>query len=113
MIKLCRPYRAKTKGKLERLNGYLRRSLHVLLVVQLKQAELGCVGRVQIITSLINALSCLVPGAGIEPARSFDREILSLLCLPVSPPGQAAHCTEVFGRMVEDLPPKFQFGPLR
>jgi hypothetical protein len=30
----------------------------------------------------------LVPGAGIEPARPCDREILSLLCLPISPPGR-------------------------
>jgi hypothetical protein len=29
----------------------------------------------------------MVPGAGIEPARPCDREILSLLCLPISPPG--------------------------
>lgn len=55
-----------------------------------------------------NPLNC-VPGAGIEPARSFDREILSLLCLPVSPPGQAAHCTEVFGAMVGGAVTKIQF----
>ena len=30
----------------------------------------------------------LVPGAGIEPARCCHRQILSLLRLPVSPPGQ-------------------------
>ena len=30
----------------------------------------------------------MVPGAGIEPARPYDREILSLLCLPISPPGR-------------------------
>lgn len=30
----------------------------------------------------------LVPGAGIEPARPYEREILSLLCLPISPPGR-------------------------
>jgi hypothetical protein len=30
----------------------------------------------------------LVPGAGIEPARPFEHEILSLGCLPVSPSGQ-------------------------
>ncbi len=30
----------------------------------------------------------VVPGAGIEPARPFGREILSLLCLPISPSGQ-------------------------
>lgn len=29
----------------------------------------------------------MVPGAGLEPARSCDREILSLLCLPIPPPG--------------------------
>ena len=28
----------------------------------------------------------LVPWAGIEPARPLRREILSLLCLPISPP---------------------------
>lgn len=40
VIKLCRPYRAKTKGKVERFNGYLRRSFYVPLVAQLNQAGL-------------------------------------------------------------------------
>jgi len=40
VIKLCRPYRAKTKGKVERFNGYLRRSFYVPLVARLKQAGL-------------------------------------------------------------------------
>jgi transposase len=40
IIKLCRPYRAKTKGKVERFNGYLRRSFYVPLVSRLKQAGL-------------------------------------------------------------------------
>jgi transposase len=31
MIRLCRPYRAKTKGKVQRFNGYLRRSFYVSL----------------------------------------------------------------------------------
>ena len=30
----------------------------------------------------------MVPGAGLEPARSYDRGILNPLCLPISPPGQ-------------------------
>lgn len=30
----------------------------------------------------------LVPGAGIEPALAEANEILSLACLPISPPGQ-------------------------
>ena len=29
----------------------------------------------------------MVPGAGIEPAQPYGREILSLLCLPISPSG--------------------------
>jgi transposase len=33
--RLCRPYRAKTKGKVERFIGYLRRSLYVPLASQL------------------------------------------------------------------------------
>ena len=41
VIKLCRPYRARTKGKVERFNGYLRRSFYVPLVAQLKQAGLS------------------------------------------------------------------------
>ena len=40
ILKLCRPYRAKTKGKVERFNGYLRRSFYIPLVAKLKQAGL-------------------------------------------------------------------------
>mgnify|MGYP003532960540 FL=1 len=40
IIKLCRPYRAKTKGKVERFNGYLRRSFYVPLASRLAQSGL-------------------------------------------------------------------------
>lgn len=40
IIKLCRPYRAKTKGKVERFNGYLRRSFYVPLISRLAQSHL-------------------------------------------------------------------------
>ena len=36
----------------------------------------------------------MVPGAGLEPARSFLRGILSPLCLPIPPPGQDGHYIE-------------------
>jgi transposase len=39
-IRLCRPYRAKTKGKVERFNGYLKSSFLVPLATTLKQAGL-------------------------------------------------------------------------
>lgn len=38
--RLCQPYRAKTKGKVERFIGYLRYSFYIPLVTQLKQAGL-------------------------------------------------------------------------
>jgi transposase len=40
VIRLCRPYRARTKGKIERFNGYLRRSFYVPLTSRLAQAGL-------------------------------------------------------------------------
>ena len=40
VVKLCRPYRARTEGKVERFNGYLRRSFYMPLVAQFKQAGL-------------------------------------------------------------------------
>lgn len=38
--KACRPYRARTKGKVERFNGYLKRSFITPLAATLKQARL-------------------------------------------------------------------------
>jgi transposase len=40
MPKLCKPYRAQTKGKVERFIHYLRNSFYIPLVAQLKQAGL-------------------------------------------------------------------------
>ena len=34
----------------------------------------------------------MVPGAGLEPAHSYERGILNPLCLPISPPGQRGTC---------------------
>jgi transposase len=41
MAKLCRPYRAKTKGKVERFNGYLKGSFLVPLAASLKATGLA------------------------------------------------------------------------
>lgn len=39
-IQLCKPYRAKTKGKVERFNSYLKGNFYRPLVVKLKDAGL-------------------------------------------------------------------------
>lgn len=39
-IKLCQPYRAQTKGKVDRFNVYLRRSLYMPLASRLGQSGL-------------------------------------------------------------------------
>lgn len=39
-LRVCRPYRAKTKGKVERFNGYLKGSFITPLIATLKQASL-------------------------------------------------------------------------
>jgi hypothetical protein len=44
-----------------------------------------------------------VPEAGLEPARPKDRQILNLLCLPISPLGQSAF-TSVSKRNFEARP---------
>lgn len=33
----------------------------------------------------------MVPETGIEPVRPLSRQILSLLCLPISPLGRSKH----------------------
>jgi transposase len=39
-IRLCKPYRAKTKGKVERFNGYLKGNFYRPIVIKLKDANL-------------------------------------------------------------------------
>lgn len=39
-LKVCRPYRAQTKGKVERFNRYIRESFYNPLVTKLKTSEL-------------------------------------------------------------------------
>ena len=39
----------------------------------------------------------LVPGAGVEPALSYENKILSLACLPISPPGQSCSVVKLEG----------------
>ena len=46
----------------------------------------------------------MVPGAGLEPARPFERGILNPLCLPISPPGQTTFLVKRVSHMMEAGP---------
>ena len=107
VIKLCRPYRAKTKGKVERFNGYLRRSFYVPLVAQLKQAGLSLdavtayieeVRRTQMRPATRLQTECLQPipspwRGDIRAARPQCGEVPAALARPVSVIEQIAQAT--------------------
>ena len=80
VIKLCRPYRAKTKGKVVRFNGYLRRSFYVPLVAQLKQAGLtldALTANIQVRIWLKDIANERVHGTTqIRPAQRLPEECL-------------------------------------
>jgi transposase len=86
VIKLCRPYRAKTKGKVERFNGYLRRSFYVPLVAQLKQAGLtldAVTANVQVRRWLKDIANERVHGTThIQPSKRLPEECLQPLPSP-------------------------------
>jgi transposase len=86
VIKLCRPYRARTKGKVERFNGYLRRSFYVPLLARLKQAgvELDvATANVQVRIWLDEVANERIHGTtGAQPARRLSDERRALQALP-------------------------------
>ena len=86
VIKLCRPYRARTKGKVERFNGYLRRSFYVPLVAQLKQAGLvldAVTANSHVRPWLAEVANVRVHGTtGVRPVERLDEERAALQGLP-------------------------------
>jgi len=85
-LRVCRPYRAKTKGKVERFNGYLKGSFLVPLAATLKSAGLKLdvtaanahVGRW--LTEVANAR--IHATTGERPDRRLALERAALLALP-------------------------------
>jgi transposase len=100
-LKVCRPYRAKTKGKVERFNGYLKGSFLVPLAATLKSAGLRLdvqaanthVGRwlSEVANARVHATT------GERPDRRLALERSALLPLPpalsrdTAPAPQAGH----------------------
>lgn len=91
-LKVCRPYRAKTKGKVERFNGYLKGSFLVPLAATLKSAGLKLdvqaanahIGRwlTQVANARVHATT------GERPDRRLALERSALLPLPAKVGGQ-------------------------
>lgn len=84
--RLCRPYRAKTKGKVERFNGYLRHSFHVPLVTRLRQHGLVLdrdTANVEVARWLREVANARVHAeTGAVPAVRLEEERIALQRLP-------------------------------
>jgi transposase len=88
-IRLCRPYRAKTKGKVERFNGYLKGSFLVPLAATLKQSGLKLdldAANAHIGRWINEVANCRVHATTKErPDRRLAIERAALLPLPSEP----------------------------
>lgn len=86
MPRLCRPYRARTKGKVERFNRYLRYSFYHPLVSRLKQAGLtldSMTANLEVRTWLEEVANCRIHGETNErPCDRLKLERQALLPLP-------------------------------
>lgn len=86
--RLCRPYRARTKGKVERFIGYLRRSFYVPLATQLKQAGLIVdvdTANLEVRKWLRDVANARVHGTTQAiPAQRWKEEVQALLPEPVA-----------------------------
>lgn len=85
--RLCRPYRAKTKGKVERFNGYFRHSFHVPLLTKLRM-EGVTLDRATATTQVKNWLRDVANqrrhrDTGRVPWEVFQEERLALRPLPL------------------------------
>ncbi len=84
--KVCRPYRAKTKGKVERFNHYLKNSFVIPLAATFRQAGLvldvpAANGRIG--EWLVTVANTRVHGTtGVPPEQRMPRERAALLLLP-------------------------------
>lgn len=94
MPRLCKPYRAKTKGKVERFNRYLRYSFYYPLVSRLKQGGLSldvATANIEVRKWLDEVANCRIHGETNErPCERLLIERQALLPLPQRPTVEAA-----------------------
>lgn len=111
-IRLCRPYRAKTKGKVERFNGYLRRSFYNPLASKLRESRLRLdrqTANQQVRVWLREVANARIHGTtGQVPAALLLTERSHLLPLPAPWRGDIAAARPQMARppVVPDLPPE-------
>lgn len=109
--RLCRPYRARTKGKVERFNGYLKGSFVTPLAATLKSAGLvldAMTANAQIGRWVEEVAHQRVHGTtGEKPAVRLELERLSLLPLPaatsIAPPASHRRELDDFAPPIESL----------
>jgi len=86
MPRLCKPYRAKTKGKVERFNRYLRYSFYYPLLSRLKQAGLNldvATANIEVRKWLDEVANCRIHGETNErPCDRLEIERQAMLPLP-------------------------------
>ena len=100
--RLCRPYRAQTKGKVERFNRYLRNSFYYPLQSSLKQANLTLdvdTANAEVLKWLRDVANCRThKTTGCVPAVSLAQEQQALQALPPFTAEQAAPIEPLPGR---------------
>lgn len=115
-IKVCRPYRAKTKGKVERFNRYLRHSFYNPLVSRLKIASLVLdvqTANIEVLKWLKDTANCRIHGTTKEiPFERLAEEQLSLQPLPLPYSGDVKLARAVDVKEVT-LPAWFSQQPLQ
>lgn len=94
MPRLCKPYRAKTKGKVERFNRYLRYSFYYPLLSRLKQAGLSldvATANIEVRKWLNEVANCRIHGeTNVRPCDRLEIERQALLPLPQRLPVEPA-----------------------
>ena len=88
-LRACRPYRAKTKGKVERFNGYLKNSFVVPLTASMKQVGLTLdetIANAHVGPWLTDIAHQRLHGTtGDKPQVRLDEERFHLMPLPITP----------------------------
>ena len=115
-LKVCRPYRAKTKGKVERFNRYLRYSFYNPLVSRLKTAGLVLdvqTANIEVLKWLKDTANLRVHGTTKEvPFKRLAEEQSSLQSLPLPYSGDVKLARAVDAKEVA-LPSWFSQQPLQ